>query len=278
MEWVGYGVEKKVVFAQLAYPILADEDSSSMKDGPSSMPSKYMIYLREDDYEGKEVPSSQLFKFIDESSGHESLQASSSVNFIDGHQTAGGVLTARGGLTEKDSSSTSSMPSKYSREVARCRARTETKPKPNRKEGSRYIKQAQRDCDVADLIVTHDQKTLHSNTVCFLSHQVAEKALEGLVLGRCGEDCRTKTGWHKLQQRIKSLFAPQWKMEKKNMQELTESVKILDNYYLQTRYPNQWEGHDDIPADHYTKEEAKIALSNAKLVLQIQYCTNGQLQ
>ena len=138
-----------------------------------------------------------------------------------------------------------------------------TKSKPDTRAGWRYNKQAKMDLKVARSL--EKQNTEFSYMVCFLSQQVAEKALEGLVLARCGKLERGKKHrWHKLEPRIKES-----EVDMSVQDELTDHVKVIKNYYIETRYPNRSSNGDDIPADRYSKEDAQNALSDADKVLDI---------
>ena len=137
----------------------------------------------------------------------------------------------------------------------------------NKKEGWRWVKQA--DVDYMMLVKNNDLAQTDPNLqgyglVCFLSHQVSEKALQGGVCAICGKDERKITD-HSLIRRAHMLQA------RKPGQTigLQHHVSILDKYYLNTRYPNCWEQYADIPADHFTASQANSALDSAKFVLEM---------
>lgn len=191
------------------------------------LPKKYRVYFGKEDNIGKEVESSKLFKFAES----PAIEESSSPN----------NLVEQLGATVVES----------------------TKSKPDKKEGWRYIKQAKKDLEVARSLKKQNAK--FSYMVCFLSQQVAEKALEGLVIARCGKFERGKDhSWHKLETKIRES-----EVDKSIQDELIKHVKVFENYYIETRYPNQSSNGNDIPADHYTKEDAKNAVIRAEKVLGI---------
>lgn len=49
-------------------------------------------------------------------------------------------------------------------------------------------------------------------------------------------------------------------------EELIEKGKILDKFYIPSRYPNGWA--EGIPSDYITKEDAINAISNSEKILQ----------
>ena len=221
-EWVGYrtGHSGKFKFYQVAYPILPEEEFDSQY-----MPTEYKIYMNEDDYDGKVVKASELYKVYEHKcdvshvtsryASRESLHASQNFN---------------------SELSTHFVPQGAEKEAY---IPDRTKPDPDIKEGWRYIHQAKRDFEIAKKQVPEA-----NYLVCFLSHQVAEKALEGLVLGFYGKYDRSKDrSWHKLDERVKALRLNL----KQGTELLKKPVEGLKNYYLLTRYPDQWPNKDGIP-------------------------------
>jgi HEPN domain-containing protein len=93
---------------------------------------------------------------------------------------------------------------------------------------------------------------------CFSSQQAAEKAVKAVFLKHHGE------GWgHSVFGLLKALD------EKLRVDEdIFEAAKILDKHYIPTRYPNGFDS--GIPADYYTKKEAKEAIKNAGQI--IKFC------
>lgn len=226
-QWAGYRRNRKMVFVQVAYALWAHPEDE--------MPAKYRVYLSENDYTGKEVKSSLLFNFTKE----QFIAAGSR------EQTEGSVQTAESAEVEISGEEIFAL----------------TKPKPNREEGLRYIEQAKVDLMAAKSLA--EQERNFSYMACFLCQQVAEKALEGLVLARCGKFKRSiDHSWHLLKQRIKES-----EVDTRVQDELTSYVAGLEDYYLKTRYPDQWP--DKIPAEHYSKEQATGAQERAGKVLAI---------
>ena len=131
-------------------------------------------------------------------------------------------------------------------------------------EGWRWILQAEAEFKV--LAHVHDNQEASSGYgyVCFMSHQVAEKALKGGVYAFWGMDGRRLID-HNLSRHAYALQA----VKSLEMQGLIGHCTPIEDYYLKTRYPNQWKGCSDIPFDHYTKEDADAAIVHAEEVLEI---------
>ena len=136
--------------------------------------------------------------------------------------------------------------------------------KRNPREGRRWLDQAEAEFRVLSLVHTHQESCSGYGYVCFMSHQVAEKALKGGVYALCGLDGRSLID-HNLCRHASSLMAA----KPIATEDLIRHCASLDDYYLKTRYPNQWFGYSDIPFDHYNKEEADEAISNAEKVLDL---------
>ena len=81
-------------------------------------------------------------------------------------------------------------------------------------------------------------------TTCFLSQQIAEKYLKGFLVFY-------NERFHKIHDLVKLLN--ECKKVDASFKELEEECILLNEYYIETRYPL------DAPVD-YSKEEAKFAL------------------
>ena len=81
-------------------------------------------------------------------------------------------------------------------------------------------------------------------------HQAAAYAVKGLLHGMgLGPQCHS----------ISALLA---KLPKEfDVVEMLDAAKLLDKYYVPTRYPNAWS--EGVPAD-YTRAEAEQALTHAR--------------
>ena len=138
-----------------------------------------------------------------------------------------------------------------------------TRPSVNLSEGKRWLKQAEKDHEV--LCVNHCQMTTKpelANHVCFLAHQVAEKALKGGKYILCG------LGENGLKSHSLTDHACALQMEKHQLQGLPALTAPLESYYLDTRYPNRVPP-PHIPSERFTVTEADEAKSSAERVLEM---------
>ena len=118
---------------------------------------------------------------------------------------------------------------------------------PNR-EANRWLRQAEDDLKYAQLGL---REGFHAQ-VCFQCQQICEKAITALRYGR-GE--RLVFG-HALVE----LAAPLELMAR-----FRESLAVLDQYYVPTRYPNGLPG--GVPSEVYTRTQASAAVKVAQQVL-----------
>lgn len=119
-------------------------------------------------------------------------------------------------------------------------------------EGKRWLDQAKEDLKWA----RHLSETGGYHIVCFLSQQVAEKALKAFLYAN-GEEVVLGHSIGRL-----SRAAAQYDA---TFNEKTNQWVILDTYYIPTRYPNGLP--DGIPADAYNQEIAKSAVTLATEVV-----------
>jgi HEPN domain-containing protein len=92
---------------------------------------------------------------------------------------------------------------------------------------------------------------------CFLAQQAGEKAVKAVcekLLIQCWGHSITK-----ILQKIQNynVIVPD---------EVIEAGKILDKFYIPTRYPNGFE--EGIPGEYFTKKEATEAISYAEVILE----------
>lgn len=118
---------------------------------------------------------------------------------------------------------------------------------PNR-EADRWLKQAESDLAYAELGL---REGFYAQ-VCFQCQQVCEKAIKALRYGR-GE--RAVLG-HALVELADSVPV---------MARFRDSLAVLDQYYVPTRYPNGLPG--GIPSDVYTGDQAAAAVDTARQVV-----------
>jgi HEPN domain-containing protein len=114
-----------------------------------------------------------------------------------------------------------------------------------------WLNQAIRDLEQA----RDSQRAGRHEWACFAAHQAAEKAVKALHLHRGQE------AWgHVIAQLLRELPADAAPPE-----ELIERAKVLDNFYISTRYPN---AHPDgAPYEHYGSLQSDQALEHASAIL-----------
>ncbi len=144
-------------------------------------------------------------------------------------------------------------------------------------EGKRWVKQAETDfkalCDIHAGAITYASNTNNTDAenttntyanVCFMAHQVAEKALKGGVYALCGMDGRGLSD-HNL---TRHAYALQTEVPEQAQGLVYHSTR-LESYYLDTHgYSNCLEGCTDAPAG-YNLDQAAAAKDHAKAVLDI---------
>ena len=138
------------------------------------------------------------------------------------------------------------------------------KPQPNYNEGARWVKQAEIDLKALETLYEEaiEDNDLSSH-VCFMAHEVAEKALKGGVYAICG------LGEQYLKNHEIQLLANMLRGEKCHLaSELPSLTSPLVRYYLDTRFPNRW-GVGVIPSQQYSITDAEQARERARKILQI---------
>ena len=135
-------------------------------------------------------------------------------------------------------------------------------PEKNAEDGRRWVKQAE--VNYRSLVLLHsgsrnDPKLCAD--VCFMAHQVAEKALKGgnyFVCGLGGKALKS----HNLTSHVHDLQAAR----PRETHGLVSHTAPLEVYYLDRRYPNRWQS-PTIPADKYTSNQADEAKQHAEAIL-----------
>jgi HEPN domain-containing protein len=115
-----------------------------------------------------------------------------------------------------------------------------------------WLRQAEHDLADAECVAACDRHAL----VCFLSHQVAEKAVTAFLLARGAE----RVWGHALADLCEDAMALDPSFD------LVKSVAgLLDKHYLGARYPSALPG--GVPAEAYDGQDAERALEIARDVL-----------
>ena len=114
-----------------------------------------------------------------------------------------------------------------------------------------WLRQAARDLDVARTTSTAQQ----FDWSCFAAQQAAEKALRALYQHHHAE------GWgHVLAHLVEGLLP-----DEPELARFRDLAKMLDKFYIPTRYPNGLEA--GAPADAYTAAEAEQAIRHAETLI-----------
>lgn len=120
-------------------------------------------------------------------------------------------------------------------------------------EEQRWLRQAEKDLDSARDSLT----AKHYEWACFQSQQAAEKALKAFLYSKGLRAILTHS--------IRDLALDCSKYEK-DFSNLVNQGKVLDSYYISTRYPNGLVGNE-IPSEYYSQEDADQCISYAELIL-----------
>lgn len=121
-----------------------------------------------------------------------------------------------------------------------------------RGEAKRWIAQAREDLHSADVLLDSGRYYM----VCFLSQQIAEKALKAFLYSK-GRDLVFGHSVIKLCEACAE--------HDDRFKQLKKKIKNLDQYYIEARYPN-WLP-ESIPAEFFDDNDAKGALEMARLAL-----------
>ena len=136
-------------------------------------------------------------------------------------------------------------------------------PQPNQQEGEKWVKQAEVDFGALMILLNRTSTTQEvSGSVCFMAHEVAEKALKGGMYAKCGLGKKSLKS-HNLTPLAYALQAK----EPSSTQGLAGYTTPLEDYYLDTRFPDRYPGSTMIPSDHYSPEDAQQAKENAENIL-----------
>ena len=123
-------------------------------------------------------------------------------------------------------------------------------------EARRWLRQAEEDFKML-LSLTN-----RYNYICFMAHQVAEKALKAGMYAICGLS-ENSLKHHRLTGHACNLH-----LERPTLTDgLSTLTHSLESYYLDTRYPNRHPGPTTIPSDVFTSEQAREARESAEAIL-----------
>ena len=130
-----------------------------------------------------------------------------------------------------------------------------------------WLQQAEVDMKVLNTVLMNvDASPDHAGHVCFLAHEVAEKALKAGKYATCGLH-PGDLQHHGLVGHARAL--EQLEQVKPHLTSgLSTNALALDNYYLKPRFPNQY-SPPAVPADHFTSDQARNAHRNVDRILQM---------
>ncbi len=120
-------------------------------------------------------------------------------------------------------------------------------------ERRRWLSQARDDLSFAAWLLAEKR---YFDKGCFVAQQAAEKALKAALYGA---GARTVLGHSALELLERVVPVP------KNIDELREAARLLDRYYIPTRYPNGLPG--GVPHESFTLHDLQEAVELAGKVL-----------
>ena len=127
-----------------------------------------------------------------------------------------------------------------------------------------WLQQAEVDMEVLKtILMTVNASPNHAGHVCFLAHEVAEKALKAGKYATCGLQ-QGSLQHHQLVGHARAME----QVEPELTSGLSASALALDNYYLTPRFPNKY-SPAAVPANHFTPDQAREAHRNADRILQM---------
>ena len=139
-----------------------------------------------------------------------------------------------------------------------------TRPRPNQTTAAVWIKQAKADLEALQLLFVqtghHPHVCAH---VCFLAHEVAEKALKAGMYAECGLHAESLRN-HELEGHAGAL-----EQERPALTfGLRSYARSLRDHYLKPRFPNQYSS-PIVPSDVYTQDQARDAQSKAQKIFEM---------
>ena len=117
---------------------------------------------------------------------------------------------------------------------------------------SDWLRQAQRDLEQAE----SSRREGRHEWACFAAHQAAEKAVKALHL-HLGQEV-----WgHAVARLLEDLPS-----ETQVPPELVDAARVLDNYYIPSRYPNSHP--EGAPFEHYGPLQSDGAIAHARQIIE----------
>lgn len=125
--------------------------------------------------------------------------------------------------------------------------------KPSPEAGLRWLRQAEHDLDIAQ---SHQKRGDYSDA-CFMAEQASQKALKGFLIAQG----RRSIYIHSVAQLVEECSKTD-----KNFLSHIAPARILDQYYIPTRYPDVL-APPAVPFESYTKEQGGKAVQVAKAIV-----------
>jgi len=122
--------------------------------------------------------------------------------------------------------------------------------KLNREDALRWLEQAEHNLKVAE----HNFKASFYSDACFMAEQTAQAALKAFIVYH-----KKRLIWEHSIQELARISA----QYDENFEEFIEYGKILDRYYIPTRYPDAL-ARPAVPYKTYTEKDAREALNFAR--------------
>lgn len=128
--------------------------------------------------------------------------------------------------------------------------------KKDKEEAVRWLKQAKYNLEVA----SNDLKYKYYSTACFMSEQSAQMALKSFIIFKMGRSNFKEHSVYKL--------ALNCSAYDKDFSRFIDLGKILDKYYIPTRYPDAL-AFPVVPYEAYTYKEAKQSIEIARDIVEV---------
>ena len=127
--------------------------------------------------------------------------------------------------------------------------------KPSPEAGLRWLRQAEHDVDVAE---KHQAGADYSDA-CFMAEQASQKALKGFL---------TAQGRRSIPIHSVAQLAEECSRIDKDFSNHIVPARILDQYYIPTRYPDAL-APPAVPFESYTKEQGAKAVQAARAIVSL---------
>ncbi len=127
--------------------------------------------------------------------------------------------------------------------------------KPSPEAGLRWLRQAEHDLHIAQ---SHQERGDFSDA-CFMAEQASQKALKGFLIAQG----RRSIPIHSVAQ-----LAEQCSHIDKDFSNHIPPARILDQYYIPTRYPDVL-APPAVPFESYTKEQGAKAVQAARAIVSL---------